>query len=293
MHKPLLHIFNVSLQNGTFPDELKIARVTPLFKNGSDSDLGNYRPISVLPCFSKILEKIMYNRLYKHLSDNNVLYKKQFGFQEKHSTEHAILHLVDQINCSFEKNLFTLGIFIDLSKAFDTVDHKILITKLENYGVKGTNLHWFKSYLKYRKQFIAYEIFSIYCINISCGVPQGSILGPLLFLVYVNDFNKASVTDPMFAHDTNLFYSHQNMKTLFVTVNCELEKMCEWFRANKLSLNVTKTNHTLFHKNSTVTELKIDNSIIKRKSSVNFLGVMLDENISWKDHIKTTEKKLA
>ena len=148
LHKPLLHIFNVSLQNGTFPDELKIARVTPLFKNGSDSDLGNYRPISVLPCFSKILEKIMYNRLYKHLSDNNVLYKKQFGFQEKHSTEHAILHLVDQINCSFEKNLFTLGIFIDLSKAFDTVDHKILITKLENYGVKGTNLQWIKSYIE-------------------------------------------------------------------------------------------------------------------------------------------------
>ena len=166
-----LHIFNVSLQNGTFPDELKIARVTPLFKNGSDSDLGNYRPISVLPCFSKILEKIMYNRLYKHLSDNNVLYKKQFGFQEKHSTEHAILHLVDQINCSFEKNLFTLGIFIDLSKAFDIVDHKILITKLENYGVKGTNLQWFKSYLENRKQFIAYENFSTSYMNISCGMP--------------------------------------------------------------------------------------------------------------------------
>ena len=168
MHKPLLHIFNVSLQNGTFPDELKIARVTPLFKNGSDSDLGNYRPISVLPCFSKILEKIMYNRLYKHLSDNNVLYKKQFGFQEKHSTKHAIMQLVNLI---FGKNLYTLGIFIDLSKAFDTVDHKILITKLENYGVKGTNLQWFESYPKNHKQFIAYETFSTSYINILCGVP--------------------------------------------------------------------------------------------------------------------------
>ena len=151
----------------------------------------------------------MYNRLYKHLSDNNVLYKKQFGFQEKHSTEHAILHLVDQINCSFEKNLFTLGIFIDLSKAFDTVDHKILITKLENYGVKGTNLLSFKSYLKNRKQFIAYENFSTSYINISCGAPQGPILGPLLFLVYVNDLNKTcDVLGPiMFADDTNLFPS--------------------------------------------------------------------------------------
>ena len=168
----------------------------------------------------------MYNRLYKQLSDN-VLYKKQFRSQEKHSTEHATLHLVDQINCSFEKNLFALGIFIDLSKAFNTVDHKILITKLENYAVKGTNLQWLKSYLENRKQFIAYENFSTSYMNISFGVPQGSILGPLLFLVYVNDLKKASdVLDSiMFADDANLFYSHQNIKTLFRTVNCELEKI--------------------------------------------------------------------
>ena len=121
MHKPLLHVVNVSLQNGNLPDELKIARVTPLFKNGSDSNLGNYRPISVSPCFSKILD--MYNCLYKHLSDNNVLYRKQFGIQEKHSTDHAIMQLVDQINCSFDRSLYTLGIFIGLSKAFNTVDH--------------------------------------------------------------------------------------------------------------------------------------------------------------------------
>ena len=120
MHKPLLHVVNVSLQNGNLPDELKIARVTPLFKNGSDSNLGNYRPISVSPCFSKILD--MYNCLYKHLSDN-VLYRKQFGIQEKHSTDHAIMQLVDQINCSFDRSLYTLGIFIGLSKAFNTVDH--------------------------------------------------------------------------------------------------------------------------------------------------------------------------
>ena len=134
--------------------------------------------------FSKIFEKIMYSLLYKYLSDNNVLYRKQFGFQEKHSTKHAIMQLVDQINCSFE-SLYTLDIFIDLSKAFDTVDHKILITKLENYGVKETNLQWFKSYLENRKQFITCGNFSTSYINISCGVPQGSILGPLLFLVYV------------------------------------------------------------------------------------------------------------
>ena len=129
LRKPVLHILNASLQNQTFPDELKIARVAPLFKNGSYLDLGNYGQISVLPCFSKILEKILYKHLYKHFSDNILLlYRKNLGFQEKHSTEHAIMRHVDQINCSFEKNLYTLGIFTDLSKAFDTVDHKILIT---------------------------------------------------------------------------------------------------------------------------------------------------------------------
>ena len=225
----------------------------------------------------------MYNRLYKHLKENNILYRKQFGFQEKHSIDHAILQLVHQITWSFEKNLYTLGIFIDLSKAFDTVDLKVLITKLENYGVKGTNLQCFKSYLENCKQFIGYEDFSTSYINISCGVPQGSILGPLLFLVYENDLNKESyVLDSiMFVDDTNLFYSHQNIKTLFGTMNCELQKICEWFRTNKLSLNLTKTNYTLFHKNFIkdklplkMPELNIGNSIIKRKSSVKFLGVI-------------------
>ena len=142
------------MQTGVFPEEMKIARVTPIFKGGEESDLGNYRLISVLCCLSKILEKIMYNRFYKHLINNNILYKKQFGFQENHSTDHAIIQLVDQISNSFEKNHFTLGVFMDLSKAFDTVDHVILIKKLNHYGVKGKNLLWFKSYLNNRRQFI-------------------------------------------------------------------------------------------------------------------------------------------
>ena len=128
--KPLMFIFNLSLQKGSFLDELKIAKVTPVLKADDVNELGNYRPISVLPCFSKILERIMYNRLFKYLKTNEILlYKKQFGFQEGHSAEHAIIQLIDQINNCFEKNHFTLGIFIDLKKAYDTVDHAILIKK--------------------------------------------------------------------------------------------------------------------------------------------------------------------
>ena len=151
--KPLMFIFNLSLQKGSFPDELKIAKVTPVFKADDVNELGNYRPISVLPCFSKILERIMYNRLFKYLKTNEILYKKLFGLQEGHSNEHTIIQLIDQINNYFEKNHFTLGISIDLKQEFDTVDHAILIKKLKHYGIKGNNLRWFESYLENRKHY--------------------------------------------------------------------------------------------------------------------------------------------
>ena len=292
LHKPLLHIFNCSIQTGIFPEKLKIAGVTPFFKGGDNRELGNYRPISVLPCFSKILEKIMYNRLYKYLKENNILYKKQFGFQKNHSIEHAIMQLVDQISNSSENNQYTLGVFIDLSKAFDTVDHEILIAKLENYGIKENNLNWFKSYLENRKQFIRSDNISTNYQEIVCGVPQGSILGPLLFLIYINDLNEASdvLNLIMFTDDTNLFYSHKNIGNLFFTMNDELVKINEWFKANKLSLNIKKTKLTLFHKKSltelgstlplAIPNLQIGKKNIERVSSIKFLGVMLDEHLS-------------
>ena len=272
------------------------------FKAGDKNEFDNYRPISVLPCFSKILERIMYKRLYNHLLNQNILYRKQFGFQQGHSTEHAILQLIDQINDNFEKNYFTLGVFIDLSKAFDTVDHQILISKLKNYGIEGDNLNWFKNYLQNRKQYLILNKYETSFGSIKCGVPQGSILGPLLFLIYVNDLcNASDILDPiMFADDTNLFLSHQNINILFNKFNEELQKIETWFKANKLSLNSEKTKYTLFHKSSAKDDiplklpiLKISGKKIERETAIKFLGVMLDENISWEKHMGTIKSKLA
>ena len=303
IHRPLKHIFNLSITKGIFPEKLKIARVTPVFKAGENTEVSNYRPISVLPCFSKILEKIMYNRLYSYLCENNILYEKQFGFQKQTSTEHAILQLTDDLHKNFNENKFTIGVFIDLSKAFDTVDHKILLEKLNYYGIHGHYHTWFTNYLKNRKQFIEYETGKqTNTLTIKCGVPQGSILGPLLFLLYINDLAQASriLKAITFADDTNLFYAHENINILFQNVNIELQNLCDWFSVNKLSLNNDKTKYTFFHKPSIsdyiplkLPPLYINNKIIKRSEHIRFLGIILDENLTWKKHINTIESKIA
>ena len=241
---PLVFICNLSLKTSCFPDQLKIAKVIPLFKADDPRIFSNYRPVSVLPVISKILGRIMYNRLVEYLNKNNIIYSKQFGFRKSHSSAMALMLLVDKISKALEDGEFAVGIFIDFSKAFDTINFNILFNKLYHYGIRGSELNWFISYLSNRKQYVYYNNQCSSLGNIACGVPQGSILGPLLFLIYVNDL--AYVSDYlymiMFADDTNALDSDKDLNVLEQRCNDEMVKIVDWVNANKLSLNVKKTN---------------------------------------------------
>ena len=186
---PLAHIFNQSFLTGTVPDNMKIAKIVPIFKSANKKMLNNYRPISILPAFSKLLEKLVCNRLVNFLETHDLLYKHQYGFRQNHTTAHPILQLLKDISNANDKNSkdVTLAVFLDLSKAFDTINHKILINKLEHYGIRGICKNWFANYLCNRTQYTDIDGFQSSRMLISTGVPQGSILGPVLFLVYIND----------------------------------------------------------------------------------------------------------
>ena len=213
---PLAFLFNYCFTVGEVPKSFKIAKVIPINKKGSKVTMSNYRPISLLSIFSKIMEKLMYNKLIDYFQKNNVLFNGQFGFRASHSTAQAILLITDKIQNSIEKKLFSCGIFLDLSKAFDTVNHDILIQKLEYYGIRGLPGDWFRSYLTNRSQFVSIENTNSVLKSITCGVPQGSVLGPLLFLLYINDFcNCAPQLDfHLFADDTNLFCADKSLQDL-------------------------------------------------------------------------------
>ena len=296
---PLSYVMNLSITKGIFPNELKVARVIPLFKSGDETSFSNYRPVSVLPLFSKILERLMYKRLLSFINKNKLLYNYQFGFRKDHSPNLALIYLVDKISNALEEGDFVLGIFLDFSKAFDTVNHDILFEKLEFNGVRGTSLNWFKSYLSNRRQFVEYNGETSNSLEITCGVPQGSILGPLLFLLYINDLASVSskIFSILFADDSNLFLIGKNPYKLIETMNLEIGKVTEWLRINKLSLNLKKTHFMLFKKSQTRcaldTDLVIDGIKIGRVDKTKFLGVVIDPGLTFKSHILYIKGKIA
>jgi hypothetical protein len=288
---PLSGLINKSFEHGVFPDALKIGKVCPVFKSGDKSSLANYRPISILPSFSKIYEKAMYNRLSSFLSDCNILVDNQYGFRKNHSTYMALVDLYDKISNAIDNNEFAMSVFIDLSKAFDTLDHNILCNKLYYYGVRGTALDLFRSYLTNRKQYVCNSGNSSSIKDVMLGVPQGSVLGPLLFILYINDIVNCSklLHFFLFADDTTLFRSNKNFIKLIEEMNTELDYLTEWFRANRLSLNSSKTHFIVFGNKHVPGDddyqITLDGTILKRVQSTKFLGVFIDEKLTWNQHI--------
>ena len=227
----------------------------------------------------------MYNRLLRFLNNHNILSDNQYGFRKHRFTAYALACLYDKISFAIENKECTVGIFIDLSKTFDTVDQNILISKLEHYGVRGTALRWFKSYLSNRQQYVEFNGISSESCEIKCGVPLGSILSPLLLLLYINDLcNVSKVVDfILFADDTNIFFSHKDFNLLPEIVYSEMPKLTQWCRANKLSINFKKSNFMVFRprqrKQTLDISIQIDNNVTERVKETVFLGVILDDLI--------------
>ena len=296
--KPLEILFNVSFSTGIVPNKFKLASVIPIHKKGSHTCLSNYRPISLLSVFNKLLEKLMCKRLVNFLEQNKTFLDNQFGFRTGHSTDHAILSIIDKIQRAIDNKEFSCGIFLDFSKAFGTINHDILLKKLEYHGIRGIAKTWLSSYPTNRQQTFTINNATSTPVNISCGVPQGSVLGPILFLLYINDFHCCSdfFDFHLFADDTNLFCKHKNPLLLKVNINNELSNVNSWLCANKLSLNIEKSSFVIFHppqrKILSNFDLMLNEKQLRQDQYIKYLGVLIDSNLSWKPQISSVVKKI-
>ncbi|PJE78081.1 hypothetical protein CI610_02987 [invertebrate metagenome] len=292
---PLSFIFNYSLSSSIYPDNWKIAHVMPIFKANDASIVSNYRPISLLSCIGKLFERVVHKHIYNFLIENDLIYKYQSGFLPNHSTTHQLIELYHSIITSLENYEHSILIFCDFSKAFDRVWHKGLLHKLNNYGISGPLLRWITSYLSNRKQsvFINDSISSRKTIN--AGVPQGSVLGPLFFLLYINDIScELSSLSRLFADDTSLSYSSHDLNTIEADANADLIKLEVWSKEWLMSFNPTKTEALVISNRQLpfIPSLTFNNTPIQITNQHKHLGVVFSNDCKWNIHVEYMVKKV-
>ena len=302
--KSITVIINKSLTSGSFPNNLKIAKVTPIFKKENNKLITNYynRPISVLPVISKIFKNVIHEQLSEYFISNTLFCPQQYGFRKKSSTELAALELLDRVLDKMDKHKIPINFYIDLSKAFDSLRHDILLDKLTYYGVTHPAKKLIESYLSNRKQFVQVGNIKSTMKQVSTGVPQGSIVGPLLFNICINDIVKASskFAFTLYADDTTLNSTldlfGNNTEEIQNSIISELKKVFKWLDVNKLCLNVSKSKFMLFQmpqKRVPHLLFSIDRMHIEHVTEFNFLGLIIDSNLNWKAHLSAIGTKIS
>ena len=294
---PLTYLFNNSVSQGVFPQCLKNAIVSPIYKSGPKNVIGNYRPISVLNTVSKLFESLMKQSLLSFLKTNNIITEHQYGFIKGTSTFDALNSLTQEVHDALNRKHDCICIYIDFQKAFDTVNHEILLRKLNFYGIRGKVNNWMKSYLNQRTQSTSYGGTLSSSSPITCGVPQGSILGPVLFLLYINDLANIfqDILVKMFADDSSLLLCGPDLRTLIFRANVELRTFYKWCLSNRLSINIAKTKYMIFTNKEfhDIPPLFINFKRIECTDTHKVLGLILDNKLSYKAHINYISSKLA
>ena len=296
---PLSIIFNQSISEGFYPDQMKLAEVIPLYKGKASDIVINYRPISLLVTISKVIEKLIYKRTIKFIDKYELLYDSQYGVRSKRSCEHAILELVGNALDSRNAKQHSCALFLDLSKAFDTLNHDILLDKLDKYGICGIHNNWFRSYLKDRKlqckiSTVENRIVRSDSYNITYGTAQGSCLGPQLFVLFTNDIHLLPIYSwhILFADDATIFSHHKSKQFLKYMLTHDMEILINWFKVKQLSLNMDKTTMIKFWPDRSPFEIQIEDSIIKTANSTKFLGITIDDSLLWSLHVNNLYDKL-